>query len=54
MDDFDRENECDMIALGETLTKEQMATMIKSPWLDLLRPRQWNGSSRFKQICAPF
>jgi 3,4-dihydroxy-2-butanone 4-phosphate synthase/GTP cyclohydrolase II len=29
MDDFDRENECDMIALGETLTKEQMATMIK-------------------------
>jgi 3,4-dihydroxy 2-butanone 4-phosphate synthase/GTP cyclohydrolase II len=29
MDDFDRENECDMIALGETLTKQQMATMIK-------------------------
>jgi 3,4-dihydroxy 2-butanone 4-phosphate synthase/GTP cyclohydrolase II len=29
MDDFDRENECDMIALGETLTKEQMAFIIR-------------------------
>merc|ERR550514_2142031 len=29
MDDFDRENECDMIVLGETLTKQQMALMIK-------------------------
>jgi len=29
MDDFDRENECDFIALGETMTKAQMAFMIK-------------------------
>lgn len=29
MDDFDRENECDMIALGETLTAEQMAFIIR-------------------------
>jgi 3,4-dihydroxy 2-butanone 4-phosphate synthase/GTP cyclohydrolase II len=29
MDDFDRENECDMVALGETLTKEQMALIIR-------------------------
>mmetsp|Transcript_57627 Transcript_57627/g.160576 ORF Transcript_57627/g.160576 Transcript_57627/m.160576 type:complete len:606 (-) Transcript_57627:85-1902(-) len=30
MDDFDRENECDLIVLGETVTKEQMAFMIRS------------------------
>jgi len=29
MDDFDRENECDLIILGETLTPQQMAFMIK-------------------------
>lgn len=29
MDDFDRENECDLIVLGETLTPAQMAFMIK-------------------------
>jgi 3,4-dihydroxy 2-butanone 4-phosphate synthase/GTP cyclohydrolase II len=29
MDDFERENECDLIILGETITKEQMAFMIK-------------------------
>jgi len=29
MDDFDRENECDLIVLGETLTSKQMAFMIK-------------------------
>jgi len=29
MDDFDRENECDLIVLGETLTAKQMAFMIK-------------------------
>jgi 3,4-dihydroxy 2-butanone 4-phosphate synthase/GTP cyclohydrolase II len=29
MDDFDRENECDMIALGETLTAEKMAFIIR-------------------------
>jgi len=29
MDDFDRENECDLIVLGETLTAAQMAFMIK-------------------------
>merc|ERR1719456_1795842 len=30
MDDFERENECDLIVLGETLTKEQMAFMIRA------------------------
>eukprot|EP00425_Heterocapsa_triquetra_P043218 CAMPEP_0195068804 /NCGR_PEP_ID=MMETSP0448-20130528/13356_1 /TAXON_ID=66468 /ORGANISM="Heterocapsa triquestra, Strain CCMP 448" /LENGTH=595 /DNA_ID=CAMNT_0040100349 /DNA_START=78 /DNA_END=1865 /DNA_ORIENTATION=- len=29
MDDFDRENECDLIVLGETITPQQMAFMIK-------------------------
>jgi len=29
MDDFDRENECDLVVLGETLTPQQMAFMIK-------------------------
>jgi len=29
MDDFDRENECDLILLGETVTTSQMAFMIK-------------------------
>eukprot|EP00418_Pyrodinium_bahamense_P066682 CAMPEP_0179087510 /NCGR_PEP_ID=MMETSP0796-20121207/39766_1 /TAXON_ID=73915 /ORGANISM="Pyrodinium bahamense, Strain pbaha01" /LENGTH=673 /DNA_ID=CAMNT_0020785021 /DNA_START=46 /DNA_END=2065 /DNA_ORIENTATION=+ len=29
MDDFDRENECDLIVLGESLTTAQMAFMIK-------------------------
>lgn len=29
MDDFDRENECDLVVLGETLTPDQMAFMIK-------------------------
>jgi 3,4-dihydroxy 2-butanone 4-phosphate synthase/GTP cyclohydrolase II len=29
MDDFDRENECDLIILGETVTAAQMAFMIK-------------------------
>jgi 3,4-dihydroxy 2-butanone 4-phosphate synthase/GTP cyclohydrolase II len=29
MDDFDRENECDLVVLGETLTQKQMAFMIK-------------------------
>jgi len=29
MDDFDRENECDLVVLGETLTSAQMAFMIR-------------------------
>jgi len=29
MDDFDRENECDLVILGETMTPQQMAFMIK-------------------------
>lgn len=29
MDDFERENECDLVILGETLTTAQMAFMIK-------------------------
>merc|ERR1719313_2503733 len=29
MDAFERENECDLVILGETVTKEQMAFMIK-------------------------
>jgi len=29
MDDFDRENECDIVVLGETVTTAQMAFMIK-------------------------